>query len=1099
MENKKKILLGEKDIMSKDNEDLFLNINLNSTFSELRDNTYTNVFDVEKQFKKERNASRDFRIYGLIDSTVVDSDNLQLYVYSHSGISGLNTFVTSTNSSSLVYNEVNAFGKRRGKYLIELTGYTEDFVFIKILSNNLNFKDQIYSQQLIFRDADGLFVDYGTKTIDIDENGNTFEINNDFYFLYNKHWIKKDLLVIEEKPAKVSLKGLTDVGQITEIPSLSLFTALAEAFFTLDDSATILANNPGIVSSLYPMTVYLDKPSPFGLEKVDLKVEQSTINILASPSNPNIIPGDELVLTNENFDMVFLPSQLSFSAGEQEKKFYVFSPKDSLQEFTEDVTFGLDNFISVETANTLTHKVEVLDATDRNRVTLNFQDIYANRNYFYGQVRESQIGTSLIRSSTPMPAVLRNGLKFNATPMEFYPIDNFNLKIKNTGVDTIFPVNTKLGITSEQQFKSGQSIIFNNISQEYVNTEKHSIKLSFKKKRFNTFVYTGGAAVIPDPLIYGVFYNSSNNIVKINSIPIVTYSRSFKFDYDTILSCFKKEIPYSSASKIGGWDEYNLDVPFDIIDENPSTLTFTIVAKSPGTRLDFSAYGFTGDIYDPNSDIASKTFTATTIQAFKLSAQTPLEIILGANSIDNLTASYEMEFSKKGFDTMRFTNTPLPAAIVPPKYFLASGTNTILRNWNDSTNQAVYAHTGVVDTKVNYIIFPGSAFGQYKTGEVYTNGLIFLANLYLDNTNNNYQYTNGGSSLNVSHAINAAGNFSHDFLPAPIAVIPETASYFSVSNVTQMGYLRILRPNFGVSVSPPSNIYPHRSFDFRTGSTGNYNTYFTDNYTSDGAWFITGSFGAGFKSSGGTISTTNSTSYNTLKTYFETGKPTPLITDQGINAYATAYGPNPAADYAEALSLDSGNNPTANVNGQASISFIKLESKTAGVPFYINNVVEMRYIYGLADYTKNSINYYESRPNQIAGVTINLANNHMGGYSLTRPVVPILPTLLYVSFEQPFYSVGGIQQVKISLDSNSINGNESVTVNVGGNAISGVHYIESQTMPTVINWGIGEKDKFITFQNIAPPSVFSKNLVLTFSNLINLNLGTNASTNLILF
>lgn len=1087
MENKKKILLGEKDIMSKDNEDLFLNINLNSTFSELRDNTYTNVFDVEKQFKKERNASRDFRIYGLIDSTAVDCDNLQLYIYSHSGISGLNTFVTSTNSSSLVYNEVNAFGKRRGKYLIELTGYTEDFVFIKILSNNLNFKDQIYSQQLIFRDTDGLFVDYGTKTIDIDENGNTFEINNDFYFLYNKHWIKKDLLIIEEKPAKVSLKGLSDVGQITEIPSFTLFTALAEAFFTLNDATTILADNPNIVSSLYPMTVYLDKPSPFGLEKVDLKIEQNTIDILSSSSNPNLIAGDELVLTDENFDLVFLPSQLSFSTGEQQKVFYVFSPKDNLQEFTEDVTFGLDNFISVETANTLTHKVEVLDATERNRVILNFQDIYANRNYFYGQVWEQQIGSTLNRNSAGMPAVLRNGLKFDATPMEFYPIDNFNLKIKNTGVDTIFPVNTKLGITSEQQFKSGQSIIFNNISQDYINTEKHSIKLSFKQKRFLTYIQTTVIPVVPNPLIYGVGYDSSNYVIKINSIPIVTYSRYFKFDYDTILSCFKKEIPYSSASKIGGWDEYNLDVPFDIIDENPSALTFTIVAKSPGTRLDFSAYGFTGDIYDPNSDIASKTFTATTIQAFKLSAQTPLEIIVGANSVDNLTASYEIELSKKGFDTMRFTNTPLPAAVVPIKYFLASGTNTILRNWNDSTNQAVYVHTGVVDTNVNYPLFAGGHnFGQYKTGEVYTNGLIFLSNLYLDNTNNNYQYTHGGSSLNVSHAINAAGNFSHDFLPAPIAVIPETTSYFSINNVAQTGYLRILRPD-----SPlPSGINIDRGFDFRTGTTAPYNTYVFSDTTQ--SYIINHQY----KSSGGILNTNSATDLP-LSTYFETGQVTPLITDQGLHVYAISFAPTASVDYAEVLSLEaSGNYAPTHTSAGGSVNYMKISSKTPGTPFSFINFKEMQN--GGIDYTRNSVNYIESIPNQIAGSTINLANNFMGGYSLTRPAVPIPPVLLKVSFELPIYFVGGTQQVKISLDTPSISGIESVTVNAGGTGILGVHYLQSQAMPTVINWGIGEQDKYINFQSIAPGSLLHKSLILTFSNLINLNLGTNTSTNLVL-
>lgn len=166
------------------------------------------------------------------------------------------------------------------------------------------------------------------------------------------------------------------------------------------------------------------------------------------------------------------------------------------------------------------------------------------------------------------------------------------------------------------------------------------------------------------------------------------------------------------------------------------------------------------------------------------------------------------------------------------------------------------------------------------------------------------------------------------------------------------------------------------------------------------------------------------------------------------------------------------------------------------MPFYINNVIEMRYTYGLADYTSNSINYYEARPNQIAGSTINLANNHMGGYSLTRPSTPILPLLLNVSFEQSFYSVPSSQQVKISLNSASVNGNESVTVNVGGSAVLGFHYTAAQTMPVTLTWASGEQDKFITFTNISPILPFPKSLNLSFSNLINLNLGANPFTQL---
>ena len=323
MEQKKKILLGEKDIMSKDNEDLFLNLNLNTTFSSIRNDKYENVFDVEAQFKKERNASRDFRIYGIVDATVTDCDNLQISIYSNSGLTGLSGFIKNISSTNLVYNGINVYGKKRGKFLIELSGYTDNFVYIKIPSNISNYKDQIYSQQLIFTDSDGKFIEYGNKTIEIDNNGNGIEINNDFYFLYNKHWIKKDLSIQEEKPAKISLSGISSNGQISEIPNPVLFPALFEGFLTNDNNATIIANNPNIVSSLYPITVYLDKPSPFGLENVELKIEATTLQVDSSPSSPVLTPTDELILTDENFDIVFLPHTINFNVGEYQKSFYV--------------------------------------------------------------------------------------------------------------------------------------------------------------------------------------------------------------------------------------------------------------------------------------------------------------------------------------------------------------------------------------------------------------------------------------------------------------------------------------------------------------------------------------------------------------------------------------------------------------------------------------------------------------------------------------------------------------------------------------------------------------------------------------------------------
>ena len=191
MDNRKKILLGEKDIISRNNEDILINVNLNKTFTEIRDEKFENVFDVAKQFSDERNTSRNFRIYGTINSNVAHSDGIILNILSSQTSSPL----FQVPSSSLVYNEVNAFGKKIGKYLIEYDYCPYDVLFIQIPGNGINYSAQTFPQQLVFKDPDGNFIDYGTETNEIDVDGNTIEINNDFYFFYNKHWIKKDLLI----------------------------------------------------------------------------------------------------------------------------------------------------------------------------------------------------------------------------------------------------------------------------------------------------------------------------------------------------------------------------------------------------------------------------------------------------------------------------------------------------------------------------------------------------------------------------------------------------------------------------------------------------------------------------------------------------------------------------------------------------------------------------------------------------------------------------------------------------------------------------------------------------------------------------------------
>jgi hypothetical protein len=68
-------------------------------------------------------------------------------------------------------------------------------------------RDNIYEQQLIFTtltlSSTGEKIveklDYGLSEAVTDCDGNVFEVNNDFDFLYNKHWIKKDLDILNLK------------------------------------------------------------------------------------------------------------------------------------------------------------------------------------------------------------------------------------------------------------------------------------------------------------------------------------------------------------------------------------------------------------------------------------------------------------------------------------------------------------------------------------------------------------------------------------------------------------------------------------------------------------------------------------------------------------------------------------------------------------------------------------------------------------------------------------------------------------------------------------------------------------------------------------
>jgi hypothetical protein len=102
-------------------------------------------------------------------------------------------------------------GKKRGRYMINdisPINFTGSSLYFKIISTdtaiNQMISENTYEQQLVFttltiNNAGERVVEqlnYGLSEAVTDCDGNSFEVNNDFDFFYNKHWIKNDIAIL---------------------------------------------------------------------------------------------------------------------------------------------------------------------------------------------------------------------------------------------------------------------------------------------------------------------------------------------------------------------------------------------------------------------------------------------------------------------------------------------------------------------------------------------------------------------------------------------------------------------------------------------------------------------------------------------------------------------------------------------------------------------------------------------------------------------------------------------------------------------------------------------------------------------------------------
>lgn len=226
MQNTRKILLRSSELFGAENQDMFINLELKNSVKEFRPDSYENDFDLNKNFQSERNACRNFTIYGEIDSVFVDCYNVFVKIYKEiikptskqdrikiesTEKQGENTIVTLNNgakatfitiqiSKKMAYNVSNIFGFEKATYKFDLKNIDYETIYINmegIQKNKDVIQDNFIRKQLVFHDSNNNLIPFGTDTEEINPNGTTYTVFNDFPFFYNIHWVKLPLEIIK--------------------------------------------------------------------------------------------------------------------------------------------------------------------------------------------------------------------------------------------------------------------------------------------------------------------------------------------------------------------------------------------------------------------------------------------------------------------------------------------------------------------------------------------------------------------------------------------------------------------------------------------------------------------------------------------------------------------------------------------------------------------------------------------------------------------------------------------------------------------------------------------------------------------------------------
>jgi hypothetical protein len=335
MTDRKKIILGSKDVLPKKNQDVFVDIELFRNTDELAKEIIDNNFNILEQFNNERYNSLRFCIYGTIDSLGANVENFPIkiktnnedYLYSPKKTQGVQGVTATTiYSKKLSQNgslSKNIFNKIKGSYyfLFELdrNSFINDKKTKSLILEIDKQQDNVYHIETVpflYYDSEGNQIKYGTDTVDIDLNGNTQTIQNDFPFFYDIHWIRHD--IFPSRPSNVS-------------------------FFVSEENQTNVLSIDENEENVH-FTAALDSPSLFGLEKVDVVIKTDSTT------------------RNPEEDYSFQNQTLTWQIGEQYKNVNINLVNDLYVESAETLTFGFENLFMLEEGELNEFTLNILDS-----------------------------------------------------------------------------------------------------------------------------------------------------------------------------------------------------------------------------------------------------------------------------------------------------------------------------------------------------------------------------------------------------------------------------------------------------------------------------------------------------------------------------------------------------------------------------------------------------------------------------------------------------------------------------------------------------------------------------------------------------------------